>query len=117
MQNNKKNEIGKKALLTSDNWFFAPDGQQYRAAFGTVHEISNIEDMLGIKVNSRSRDWYIQIGNLSLAGCQIHHIIRTDTCSFGPSSRDLDDGLKSAVVECQTRIYNADKGHDPDTII
>ena len=29
--------IGDKVLVTTDGWFFAPDGETYRAVFGTVN--------------------------------------------------------------------------------
>jgi hypothetical protein len=29
-------EIGSKALVTTDCWFIAPDGKNYKAAFGQV---------------------------------------------------------------------------------
>ena len=37
-------------LITTDSWFIAPDGKQYRAAWGKV-EVYSSEDTLGIKTN------------------------------------------------------------------
>jgi len=74
-------EIGQKALVTTDGWFFAPNGRQYRAVFGTVKAVRTAEESLGIKPNGRSTNWYLQIGALTLAGCQVHYVLRCDECS------------------------------------
>jgi hypothetical protein len=69
-----------KYLITTDNWFYAPDGKQYRAAWGEVKILS--DDVLGVKTNARSSNWYARVGNdeshIIIAGCQIHYAIRTD---------------------------------------
>jgi len=74
-------EIGQKALVTTDGWFFAPDGRQYRAVFGTVKAVRTAEESLGVRPNGRSTNWYLQIGALTLAGCQVHYVLRCDECS------------------------------------
>ena len=70
----------KKMLLTTDNWFYAPDGQAYKAVYGTVKRVMNDEETLGIKTNIGSSNWYVEIGNMFIAGCQIHYAIQTDEC-------------------------------------
>lgn len=72
---------GDKALVTTDNWFYGPDGKAYRAVFGTVKCCRTAEDTLGVRPNGKSTNWYLDIGNVTLAGCQIHYAVRTDTCS------------------------------------
>lgn len=74
-------EAGQKALITTDNWFFAPDGNSYRAVFGTVKAVRTAEESLGVKPNAKSTNWYVEIGNMTIAGCQVHYAIRTDECS------------------------------------
>lgn len=49
-----KPEIGKKYLITVDNWFIAPDGVSYTAVFGTVNNVLTSEETLGVKTNARS---------------------------------------------------------------
>lgn len=93
--------VGDTVLLTTDNWFFAPDGRQYRAVFGTVYGIFNDHEVLGIKTNARSTNWYVGIGNMIVAGCQIHYAVKTDTCSFEKIDRPDNES-----VDCC--IYNAD---------
>ena len=107
------NMIGCKVLITTDAWFFAPDGEMYRAVFGTVKGILNTEDALGIKTNSGSTNWYVQIGNTMIAGCQIHYVIRTDEVSFECPTREIEhEGVLHTTSCPQTRIFNADKYED-----
>lgn len=97
--------IGKKYLITVDDWFYAPDGKQYHAVFGTIQGFHNSLETLGIKVNIRSADWYMSIGNgntMSIAGCRIHYAIKTDSCVF-----QLVDGSDS-------HIFNSDADDDCD---
>ena len=102
-------KIGQKYLITTDNWFIAPDGEQYRSAFGTVHEIVNSEIALGLKTNAKSTNWYVLIGDMVLAGCQIHYAVRTNDVSFEPPYAEIDHDGKRHFAKCHmTRIYNAD---------
>mgnify|MGYP000871467567 FL=1 len=50
-------EIGKKALLTLDNWFYVPDGNNYRAVVGTGNAVKTAEETLGIRPNAKSTNW------------------------------------------------------------
>jgi hypothetical protein len=75
--------IGRKVLVTVDNWFYGPNGRQYRAVFGTLNAIQNAEQVLGIKVSARSHDWYMTVGNTTIAGCQIHYAMLCDQVETG----------------------------------
>lgn len=77
-------EIGKNVLVTTDNWFLAPDGLQYRGVFGELKGIFSAEETLGIKTNAKSTNWYLQVGNMTIAGCQVHYAIQKDTCTTHP---------------------------------
>ena len=104
-------EIGKKALITTSAWFYAPDGKQYRAVFGTVKGIKSDQETLGIKTNNKSSNWYLEIGNTIIAGCQIHYAIATDSCNSGRAvdwSSDVQNGCKEYERPCA--IYFADDG-------
>ncbi|MCB5318630.1 hypothetical protein LH413_14125 [Yersinia massiliensis] len=102
-------KVGEKFLITTDNWFIAPDGRLYKSVFGTVHEVSDAESTIGIKTNRNSTNWYVGIGNMIVAGCQIHYAIKTDQANFGAVSEF--EASASGVLD-QTlpfsRIYNAD---------
>jgi len=78
-------------LITPDNWFTAPDGKQYKAAWGEVVIID--DTFLGIKTNRNSSNWFAKIGtdenHIIIAGCQIHYAIK---CSR-PANIDVEDYL------------------------
>lgn len=102
-------QVGHKALITCDNWFYAPDGRQYRAVHGTVKAVVGSEQALGIKTNARSTNWYVEIGNVTLAGCQIHYAVNAPACDFSKVA-DWKDG-PDGIVEYQrpSAIYDADQ--------
>jgi hypothetical protein len=113
-------QLGDKVLVTTDNWFIAPDGEQYRAVFGTVKGIHRDEEMLGIKTNARSTNWYAEIGNVLIAGCQIHYAViagcqthyavKTKSYSTKPPVREIGhEGKLNVCAAPVTRIYNADE--------
>jgi len=102
-------KIGAKYLLTTDRWFYAPDGEQYRAVFGTVHEILDAEAVLGIKTNRNSTNWYVLIGDMVVAGCQVFYAIRTEDYDASPPTAEVDhEGVRHVQSAGITRIYDAD---------
>lgn len=69
-----------KYLITTDGWFFAPDGRQYKSVWG---EVEILEDLiLGVKTNRNSSNWYAKIGtdenHIIVAGCQIHYALKSN---------------------------------------
>ena len=108
-----KYQVGKKYLITTDNWFTAPNGSHCKAVFGTLNSIRHAEDSLGIKTNVRSATWFLEIGNMVVAGCQIHYIIQTDKCNkedhINDWSASAADGLNK--YQSPTRIYFADEDY------
>lgn len=104
-------EIGETALITTEDWFIAPDGKQYKSVFGTVHSVLSSEETLGVKTNARSTNWYVEIGNMTVAGCQIHYAIR---CSVADMNFDkVTEGYvfegKGTETTVASRIYNANR--------
>lgn len=101
--------IGKNVLITTEAWFYAPDGKTYRAVWGTLKAIKRAEDTLGIRPNGRSANWYVEIGNVSIAGCQINYAVQTDVVNFGEADEtNLHDG-RYVVSARPSSIYNANK--------
>ena len=99
-------EIGKKYLITTNEWFFGPDGNQYRAVFGTLKSVASDKKSLGISTNRHSTNWYAQIGALTVAGCQINYVLQTDKCSDAPATDVIDhNGKRVLVNDPQSRIY------------
>ena len=102
--------IGDTYLITTDNWFYAPDGQTYRSVFGTVHAVVDSEAVLGIRTNARSTNWYVAIGDMVVAGCQIHYAVRSTTFQAVPPVADLDhEGQRFAVTGSLCHVYDADR--------
>lgn len=70
-----------KYLITTDGWFFAPNGKQYKAVWGDV-QVMDDTTIVGIKTNARSTNWYVKVGSeenfMCVAGCQIHYFIKCD---------------------------------------
>ena len=50
-----------KYLITTDSWFYAPDGKQYKAVWGEVSILS--DSILEIKTNARSANWFARVGS------------------------------------------------------
>ncbi len=101
-------QVGKKALLTTHNWFIAPDGLYYKAVFGTIKSVKTDDEVLGIKTNRNSTNWYVEIGDMTIAGCQIFYAVRTDKCNFGPvASQTFENGALHKYTD-RSNIYNAD---------
>lgn len=101
-------KIGDKILVTTDGWFYAPDGQNYRAVHGTLKGIHQDQELFGIKTNARSTNWYLEIGNMMIAGCQVHYAIKSYHINFDNThqSEVAHEGrLKLSDAPC--RIYNA----------
>lgn len=107
-QQNLQMPIGSDVLVTTDNWFYAPDGRCYRAVTGKLIAILD-DSILGIKTNRNSTNWYAQVGNLMIAGCQIHYAMRLDkpmdTYGMVDDFREIDGVVKSFTRP--SYVYNA----------
>lgn len=81
-----------KYLITTDNWFLAPDGKQYKGVWGNVEIIE--DNFLGIKTNARSSNWFAKVGSedkfVIVAGCQIHYAVK---CENKPKIGDIQDQI------------------------
>lgn len=104
-----ENYIGKNVLITTENWFYAPDGLQYKAVWGTLIAIKTAETTLGIRPNGRSTNWYVEIGDITVAGCQVNYAVATDSVNFD----DVEDAVQVEgrwiKSKRPTFIYNANK--------
>lgn len=106
-----------KYLITTDNWFYGPDGKQYKAVWGEVRTMSD-QTILGIKTNARSSNWYLWVGDkdigMVVAGCQVHYAIK---CPCKPDTGMIDDyttqdGFKE--FRRPSSIYIAELGDEED---
>ena len=105
-----KLQVGKKFLITTDQWFLAPDGEQYKAVFGTVKAINTDEETLVLIPNG-----YITIGDITIDCCQLHYVIRANNCNEGSPYRHIEhEGKLFNRLESRSNIYFADKGDAMD---
>lgn len=105
-----KFEVGEKYLITTQTWFIAPDGNQYRAAFGTYKGTYSSKDTLGVDTNRHSTNWYVSIGNVTIAGCQIYYCVKTGSVSYKPPLHAIDfEGKTIFNANSRSFIYDADR--------
>lgn len=94
-----------KYLITTDNWFYAPDGKQYRAAWGDVQIVE--DTLLGVKTNRNSSNWFAKVGSedkhVIIAGCQIHYAIK---CEEKPDIEEVEDWQTDAQFASGVKYYN-----------
>ena len=104
-------QVGDTALITSDGWFVAPDGSHYRSVFGTVKGVYDSESVLGVRTNAKSTNWYVGIGDMLLAGCQIHYAIKCkrERVNFGKATDNYVHEGKEVEQLVKSRIYDADE--------
>ncbi len=99
-----------KYLITTDEFFIAPDGQSYQAVWGDVKILG--DEALGLKTNRNATNWYAKVGSsekhIIIAGCQIHYAIK---CNKKPKLHKhlVDNVHEGKVIEYKsaTRIYLA----------
>lgn len=83
-----KDYIGQKVLVTTEGWFYGTDGKLYRGAWGTLKAIHEAKDALGILPNRPNVNWFIEIGDMTVMGCQIMFVIK---CPAPPPEDDIPD--------------------------
>lgn len=88
-----------KYLITTDHWFYAPDGKKYRAVWGEVEILG--DSVLGVATNRNSANWFAKVGSeethIIIAGCQIHYAIRTENKPDTDMLEDVSYGESSCV--------------------
>jgi hypothetical protein len=99
-----------KYLITTDGWFFAPNGKQYKAAWGDVEIIE--DSFLGLKTNRNSTNWFAKVGSennhVIIAGCQIHYAIKCDNKPNTEASQDWQaDANNLNIFNRPSSIYIA----------
>lgn len=96
-----------KYLITTDAWFYGPDGRQYRAVWGEVQILD--DTVLGVKTNRNASNWYARVGtdenHVIVAGCQIHYSVKCETEPHTGPTQDWAE--KGEAFERPTVIYLA----------
>lgn len=100
-----------KYLITTDSWFTAPDGQDYKSAWGDVEIVE--DSFLGIKTNRNSANWFAKVGSgdkyVIIAGCQIHYSVRCEQMPYTGLCKSwyTDENGKIVESEAPSKIYIA----------
>ena len=88
-------------LITTDAWFVAPDGEEYRSVWGKCF-VSEAKESFGFVPLRPSTNWYCKIGegenSMIVAGCQIHYAIKCDKKPVLKPDKYINDITKCAVV-------------------
>lgn len=101
-----KEIIGKKVLINTEQWFVAPDGESYKAVHGTLHGVHTDSETLGVRTNAKSTNWYVSIGDMIIAGCQINYLILCDTIAERPATAETwHEGKRVKDQNHLTYIY------------
>jgi len=80
-----QNHLNRKVLITCSGWFYAPDGKQYKAVHGTLKAIHEAGKTLGFIPNRAHANWFVEVGDMIIMGCQVMYIVQSETVNEGPA--------------------------------
>jgi hypothetical protein len=101
-----KEFLNQKVIITTQGWFYAPDGVQYRAIWGTLKGVHSAKDVLGFTVNASHANFFIEVGNTVIAGCQALYCVRCDNPpDFQLVDHQMYDHSGSKVIQRKNEIY------------
>jgi hypothetical protein len=105
-----KEFLNQKVIVTTQAWFYAPDGKTYRAVWGTLKGVHAAKDVLGFTVNASHANFYVEVGGMVVAGCQALYCVRCDARpvfeAVPHALYDNASGLK--LIERPNEIYLAE---------
>jgi hypothetical protein len=94
--------INKKVLITTSNWFTAPDGKQYKSVWGTLNGVHEASKQFGFIPNRAHANWFIEVGDMTIMGCQVMYITKTEEPNLGEVEEWFKDE-KSGLVTISKR--------------
>lgn len=83
----KNTLIGKKVLITCTNWFVAPNEIEYKAIWGTLHDICEAKEVFGFSPGRTHANWFIRIGDAIITGCQVNYLVE---CPDKPQGKNVE---------------------------
>lgn len=102
-----KNYLNQKVLITTQDWFYAPDGKQYRAIWGTLKGVHEAKSVLGFVPGRTHDNFFIEIGNAAIAGCRGLYCVlcptKPDFKEVEHSMYDHTNGLK--IIQRPNEIF------------
>jgi len=104
-----KQHLNKNVLVTTGAYFIAPDGKEYRAIWGELKAIHEAGATLGFIPNRSHANWFVEIGNTIVMGCQVLYFIACEDPNLGRATNweSGTDGGTSKEYEHPSKIYNA----------
>lgn len=94
-----------KYLITTENWFYAPDGKQYRAVWGEV-KLLQTKEVLGVDPNRVTANWTLQVGtdedHILIGGCQINYSVK---CPNRPNTKAVEQIIQGEKKVDEPAIY------------
>ena len=103
-----QNFINKKVLVTTQGWFYGKDGRSYRGVHGTLKAVHEAGKTLGFIPNRSHANWFIEIGEMIIMGCQVMHIVECETINTGSVTDWTTEGQGEKGIkeyERPTAIY------------
>lgn len=92
---------GEYYLITTNEWFVAPDGEEYKSAWG-ICKVIDIKDCFGFIPMRPSTNWFLQIGedenSIIIAGCHIHYAVKSTCRPIKKPETYIHDITKLPVV-------------------
>lgn len=76
--------INKKVLITTNDWFYGKDGRQYKSIHGTLKGIHEVSKIFGFTPNRNHANWVIEIGDVTIMGCQVLYCEACEDVHAGP---------------------------------
>jgi hypothetical protein len=101
--------IGKKVLITTDDWFTGPDANEYKAIYGTLKAVHEVGKTLGFIPNRSHANWFLEVGNMTIMGCRVRYVLQVDQAPPSTGSRGwtVQDG-KLLEYDKPNMIYFAE---------
>lgn len=94
-----------KYLITTHEWFYAPDGKQYRAVWGEV-SILESKEVLGLDPNRVTSNYCYRVGteehHIIIGGCQVTYSVK---CDIMPETGEVSQTFEGEKRTCEPAIY------------
>jgi hypothetical protein len=88
-------DLSKLYLITTNDWFHAKDGQNYKAVWGKA-QVVEAKNELGF-IPKAGTNWYVRVGegegSMIIAGCQVHYVQEFEKRPTGNSVLCIGKGV------------------------
>lgn len=96
---------GQYYLVTTTDWFIAPDGHQYRAAWGKCHTHTT-DEVFSFTPTRQHTNWFIEVGtgenSIIIAGCRVMYAVQQEK---RPTKRTEQYRDSTEVLHSVNKIY------------